>query len=198
MQKNQRSGSATTRPPSCSEEEGEEEERVSNAQRGRMRLHGVVQSSTGLEVDDDRRKSLGERRAGRAGRWWCALWGRVAQLSSRQCLGARSTARARTAARQRIKLSFFLHIVRETEDLWQVSEAEKYLKEQTDLHEIFLTPRASRRDTRRRWHGILQHAPLHGVSSCCSSEFGCVFPDTIQTPHNFVQWPSCSSHECRC
>ena len=73
-----------------------------------------------------------ERRAGRAGRWWCALWGRVAQLSSRQCLGARGTARARTAARQRTKLSFFLHIVRETEDLWQVSEAEKYLKEQTD------------------------------------------------------------------
>ena len=62
-----------------------------------VRLHGIVQSSTGLEVDDDRRKSLGERRAGRAGRWWCALWGRVAQLSSRQCLGARSTARARTA-----------------------------------------------------------------------------------------------------
>jgi hypothetical protein len=61
MQKNQRSGSATTRPPSCSEEEGEEEERVSNAQRGRVRLHGVVQSSTGLEVDDDRRKSLGEK-----------------------------------------------------------------------------------------------------------------------------------------
>ena len=61
MQKNQRSGSATTRPPSCSEEEGEEEELVSNAQRGRVRLHGVVQSSTGLEVDDDRRKSLGEK-----------------------------------------------------------------------------------------------------------------------------------------
>ena len=46
---------------SCSEEEGEEEERLSNAQRGRVRLHGVVQSSTGLEVDDDRRKSLGEK-----------------------------------------------------------------------------------------------------------------------------------------
>jgi hypothetical protein len=41
---------------SCSEEEGEEVERVSNAQRGRARLHGVVQSSAGLEVDDDRRK----------------------------------------------------------------------------------------------------------------------------------------------
>ena len=46
---------------SCSEEEGEEEERLSNAQRGRVRLHGVVQSSTGLEVDDDRRKSLAEK-----------------------------------------------------------------------------------------------------------------------------------------
>ena len=46
---------------SCSEEEGEEVERVSNAQRGRARLHGVMQSSAGLEVDDDRRKSLGEK-----------------------------------------------------------------------------------------------------------------------------------------
>ena len=46
---------------SCSEEEGEEVERVSNAQRGRARLHGVVRSSAGLEVDDDRRKSLGEK-----------------------------------------------------------------------------------------------------------------------------------------
>ena len=46
---------------SCSEEEGEEEEHVSNAQRGCVRLHGVVQSSTGLEVDDDRRKRLGEK-----------------------------------------------------------------------------------------------------------------------------------------
>ena len=46
---------------SCSEEEGEEVERVSNAQRGRARLHGVVKSSAGLEVDDDRRKSLGEK-----------------------------------------------------------------------------------------------------------------------------------------
>ena len=46
---------------SCSEEEGEEVERVSNAQRGRARLHGVVRSSAGLEVDDDRRKRLGEK-----------------------------------------------------------------------------------------------------------------------------------------
>jgi hypothetical protein len=52
---------------SCSEEEGEEEERVSNAQRGRVRLHGAEQSSTGLEVDDDRRKSLAEK-------GWCARW----------------------------------------------------------------------------------------------------------------------------
>ena len=36
---------------------------MSNAQRGRVRLHGVSQSSAGLEVDDDpdRRKSLGEK-----------------------------------------------------------------------------------------------------------------------------------------
>ena len=34
---------------SCSEEEGEEVERVSNAQRGCVRLHGVVQSSAGLK-----------------------------------------------------------------------------------------------------------------------------------------------------
>ena len=52
---------------SCWEEEGEEEEHVSNAQRGCVRLHGVVQSSTGLEVDDDRRKSLAEK-------GWCARW----------------------------------------------------------------------------------------------------------------------------
>ena len=38
-----------------------------------------------------------QRRAGHAGRWWCARWGRVEQLTSRQCLGARSTARGRTA-----------------------------------------------------------------------------------------------------
>ena len=35
--------------------------RVSNAQRGRVRLHRVSQSANGLEVDDDRRKSLGEK-----------------------------------------------------------------------------------------------------------------------------------------
>eukprot|EP00964_Phaeocystis_antarctica_P080342 scaffold50171_cov109-Phaeocystis_antarctica.AAC.2 len=28
-----------------------------------------------------------ERRAGHAGRLWCVLWSRVAQLTSRQCLG---------------------------------------------------------------------------------------------------------------
>jgi len=45
----------------ASSEEDEDEVRVSNAQRGRVRLHGTEQSSTGLEVDDDRRKSLGEK-----------------------------------------------------------------------------------------------------------------------------------------
>ena len=46
----------------ASEEDGSEEEvRVSNAQRGRVRLHWASQSSTGLEVDDERRKSLGEK-----------------------------------------------------------------------------------------------------------------------------------------
>ena len=39
----------------------EDEVRVSNAQRGRVRLHRASQSSTGLEVDDERRKSLGEK-----------------------------------------------------------------------------------------------------------------------------------------
>ena len=34
---------------------------MSNAQRGRVRLHGAEQSSTALEVDDDRRKSLAEK-----------------------------------------------------------------------------------------------------------------------------------------
>jgi len=46
---------------SSDEDESDEEARVSNAQRGRVRLHGVSQSSAGLEVDDDRRKSLGEK-----------------------------------------------------------------------------------------------------------------------------------------
>ena len=41
-----------------SEEDGSEDEvRVSNAQRGRVRLHWASQSSTGLEVDDERRKN---------------------------------------------------------------------------------------------------------------------------------------------
>ena len=31
-----------------------------------------------------------ERRAGHAGPWWLMVWSRVAQLYSRQCLGARS------------------------------------------------------------------------------------------------------------
>ena len=77
---------------SSDEGESDEEARVSNAQRGRVRLHGVSQSSAGLEVDDDRRKSLGEKG-----------WARRAVVpvvrgvepsgaaDSRQCLGARST-----------------------------------------------------------------------------------------------------------
>ena len=43
------------------EGEGVEEERISNAHRGRVRLHGVMQSSAGLEVDDERSKSLREK-----------------------------------------------------------------------------------------------------------------------------------------
>ena len=48
---------------SSEEDESDEEVRVSNAQRGRVRLHYVSQSANGLEVDDDddRRKSLGEK-----------------------------------------------------------------------------------------------------------------------------------------
>ena len=46
---------------SSEEGEGVEEVRVSNAQRGRVRLHRVSQSANGLEVDDDRRKSLREK-----------------------------------------------------------------------------------------------------------------------------------------
>ena len=45
---------------SAEEDESDEEVRVSNAQRGRVRHHRVSQSANGLEVDDDRRKSLGE------------------------------------------------------------------------------------------------------------------------------------------
>ena len=39
------------------EDGSEDEVRVSNAQRGRVRLHWASQSSTGLEVDDERRKN---------------------------------------------------------------------------------------------------------------------------------------------
>ena len=46
---------------SSDEGESDEEARVSNAQRGRVRLHGASQSSAGLEVDDDRRKSVSGR-----------------------------------------------------------------------------------------------------------------------------------------
>ena len=46
---------------SSEEDESDEEVRVSNAQRGRVRLHRVSQSANGLEVDDDRRKSLREK-----------------------------------------------------------------------------------------------------------------------------------------
>ena len=46
---------------SSDEGESDEEARVSNAQRGRVRLHRVSQSANGLEVDDDCRKSLGEK-----------------------------------------------------------------------------------------------------------------------------------------
>ena len=57
---------------SSDEGESDEEARVSNAQRGRVRLHGVSQSSNGLEVDDDRRKSLGEKGCGTPG--GCGAW----------------------------------------------------------------------------------------------------------------------------
>ena len=62
-----------------SEEDGSEDEvRVSNAQRGRVRLHWASQSSTGLEVDDERRKSLGEKAGlgtpGGGGAWCGAEW----------------------------------------------------------------------------------------------------------------------------
>ena len=51
-----------------------------------VRLHGVVQSSTGLRSTVTTARDW-ERRAGRAGRWWCALWGRVAQPDfEAQCL----------------------------------------------------------------------------------------------------------------
>ena len=36
------------------------------------------------------------KRVGHAGRWLCVVWSRVAQLTSRQCLGARSTTWARS------------------------------------------------------------------------------------------------------
>ena len=39
---------------SSDEDESDEEARVSNAQRGRVRLHGVSQSSAGLKVEKER------------------------------------------------------------------------------------------------------------------------------------------------
>jgi len=67
-----------------SEEDGSEDEvRVSNAQRGRVRLHWASQSSTGLEVDDERRKSLGEK--GWARRVICSGPERGAQTDGEVC-----------------------------------------------------------------------------------------------------------------
>jgi hypothetical protein len=42
-------------------------------------VHRASQSSTGLEVDDERRKSLGEKGWARRGRLWCVVWSRVAR-----------------------------------------------------------------------------------------------------------------------
>ena len=82
----------------ASEEDGSEEEvRVSNAQRGRVRLHWASQSSTGLWRSTTSAARAWARRVGHAGRWWCVVWSRVARLTSRQYLGARSTTWARTA-----------------------------------------------------------------------------------------------------
>ena len=76
-----------------SEEDGSEDEvRVSNAQRG----FNVPSSHRPAWRSTMTAARVWERRAGHAGLWWCALWGLVAQLTSRQCLGARSTARGRT------------------------------------------------------------------------------------------------------
>ena len=64
---------------SSEEDESDEEARVSNAQRGRVRLHRVSQAANGQEVDDDRapqelgREGLGTRRAVVV----CVVWSRV-------------------------------------------------------------------------------------------------------------------------
>ena len=76
---------------SSEEDEGVEEERVSNAQRG----HECAASWSVISRPGGRRRppqvSVWERRAGHAGPWWFVVWSRVAQLYSRQCLGARRT-----------------------------------------------------------------------------------------------------------
>ena len=60
MPTNLKNGRTTTRP-TLRRTRATKRGARSNAQRGRVRLHGVSQSSNGLEVDDDRRKSLGEK-----------------------------------------------------------------------------------------------------------------------------------------
>ena len=93
MRKNQKSGKAPTRP---------------RARRRRARKWSAFRTRSvavrGCTVSCSRQLAwrstttaarVWERRAGRAERWWCARWSRVAQLYLRQCLGARSTTRAR-------------------------------------------------------------------------------------------------------
>ena len=83
-----------------SEEDGSENEvRVSNAQRGRVRFHRASQSSTGLEVDDERSKSfMGEKGwARRAVVVRGVEPSGAADFEAVPALGARSTTWARTA-----------------------------------------------------------------------------------------------------
>ena len=75
---------------SSEEDESDEEARVSNAQRGRVRLHPVSarQQTAWRSTTTARRKSLGEKGWAHAGRLWCVVWSRVAQLSWTQRLFA--------------------------------------------------------------------------------------------------------------
>ena len=60
MPTNLKNGRTTTRP-TLRRTRATKRGARSNAQRGRVRLHRVSQAANGLEVDDDRRKSLGEK-----------------------------------------------------------------------------------------------------------------------------------------
>ena len=79
---------------SSDEDESDEEARVSNAQRGRVRLHGVSQSSAGLEVDDkalSRRSFFVEKWRGRQQGYRVRMRDEAAVTRRRRAVATRET-----------------------------------------------------------------------------------------------------------